>query len=223
MMSNDVALVLEHAVEADVSLAFAWKFRTDVANWNDPPARFEIDGPFLDGTRGTTFLPGQQPLTWWVRDVVPKRSFVIENAAGRCGSSFRVALRSRGRTRNAPDATHRAGRPQCGRVRRAGSGGLWGEPRRWNGKDRPRNGRGRARRLVARVEGSATVLQRVRVGVRPVHRSSCRKRMRGHRGVAGRARGCPRLDARRCRLRHGPVRDRTEPARLPCPWHRSIS
>ena len=78
MMSNDVALVLEHAVEADVTLAFAWKFRIDVANWNDPPARFEIDGPFLDGTRGRTFLPGQQPLTWWVRGVVPERSFVIE-------------------------------------------------------------------------------------------------------------------------------------------------
>jgi len=77
-MSDDVALVLEHAVEADVSLAFAWKFRTDVANWNDPPARFEIDGPFLDGTPGRTFLPGQEPLIWWVRHVVPERSFVIE-------------------------------------------------------------------------------------------------------------------------------------------------
>jgi len=77
-MSDDVALVLEHAVEAGVSLAFAWKFRTDVANWNDPPARFEIDGPFLDGTRGRTFMPGQEPLIWWIRRVVTERSFVIE-------------------------------------------------------------------------------------------------------------------------------------------------
>ena len=58
-MSDDVALVLEHAVEADVSLSFAWNFRTDVANWNDPPARFEIDGRFLDGTRAERSWPGR--------------------------------------------------------------------------------------------------------------------------------------------------------------------
>jgi hypothetical protein len=75
---DDVTLILEHAVEADVSLAFAWTYRTDVATWNDPPARFEIDGAFVDGARGRTSLPGQEPLTWWVRHVIRERSFVIE-------------------------------------------------------------------------------------------------------------------------------------------------
>jgi len=49
---------LEYSVEADVSPEFAWKFRTDVATWNDPPATFALEGPFETGARGTTILPG---------------------------------------------------------------------------------------------------------------------------------------------------------------------
>jgi DHA1 family bicyclomycin/chloramphenicol resistance-like MFS transporter len=76
--ASSVALVLEETVQADVGLGFAWNYRTDVTKWNDPPARFELDGPFVDGARGTTFLPGQEPLTWRVRDVKRRRSFTIE-------------------------------------------------------------------------------------------------------------------------------------------------
>jgi hypothetical protein len=75
---NDIALVLEHSVEADVSLAFAWQFRTDVANWSDPPATFVLDGPFVDGSRGTTLLPGQEPLRWRIAKVQPEYSFEVE-------------------------------------------------------------------------------------------------------------------------------------------------
>jgi hypothetical protein len=75
---TDIALVLEHSSEADVSQAFAWNYRTDIANWNDPPARFLLDGPFADGSRGTTLLPGQEPRAWWIRDVETGRSFAIE-------------------------------------------------------------------------------------------------------------------------------------------------
>lgn len=35
---SDVVLRLEESVEAEVSLAFAWQFRTDVSKWDDPPA-----------------------------------------------------------------------------------------------------------------------------------------------------------------------------------------
>jgi uridine kinase len=35
---NPIALQLEHSVEAKVGLGFAWRFQTDVTNWNDPPA-----------------------------------------------------------------------------------------------------------------------------------------------------------------------------------------
>ena len=77
---SEIALQLEHSVEAEVTAEFARKYRTDVANWNDPPARFVLDGAFIAGSRGTTELPGEQPLHWKVREVHPPRSFVLEMA-----------------------------------------------------------------------------------------------------------------------------------------------
>jgi hypothetical protein len=74
---SDIALRLKCSVEADVTPAFAWRFRTDVANWNDPPARFVLDGPFETGQCGTTLLPGQAPLHWRITDVKPGKSFVV--------------------------------------------------------------------------------------------------------------------------------------------------
>ena len=72
------ACELVHSVEADVSPSFAWNWRTDVKNWDDPPAHFQLDGPFASGSSGTTLLPGQEPLRWRIREVRPGRSFVIE-------------------------------------------------------------------------------------------------------------------------------------------------
>jgi hypothetical protein len=75
---SDVALRFEYSVEADVSRAFAWQFRTDVANWDDPPAQFAMEGPFVEGARGTTLLPGQEALHWRIREVRQGDSFVME-------------------------------------------------------------------------------------------------------------------------------------------------
>ncbi len=75
---SGIALRLEHSVDAEVSSEFAWRFRTDIANWNDPPARFVLDGPFAVGSRGTTLLPGQQPLHWSIQEVRPPKAFVLE-------------------------------------------------------------------------------------------------------------------------------------------------
>jgi len=69
---------LEHSVEADVSAAFAWTWRTDIKNWIDPPAQFRLDGAFVDGAWGTTTLPGQEPIRWRLRGVRPGASFIIE-------------------------------------------------------------------------------------------------------------------------------------------------
>jgi hypothetical protein len=69
---------LNCSVEADVSPAFAWRYRTDVANWNDPPARFALYGPFESGSRGTTLMPGMEPLHWRIAEVKPGESFVME-------------------------------------------------------------------------------------------------------------------------------------------------
>ena len=74
---SEIALRLKCSIEADVTPAFAWQFRTDVSNWNDPPARFALDGPFEAGSCGTTQLPGQAPLHWQITEVRPGRSFVV--------------------------------------------------------------------------------------------------------------------------------------------------
>jgi hypothetical protein len=76
-MAN-IALQLEQSVEAEVSLSFAWNWRTDIRNWDDPPAEFELDGPFAAGAWGTTRLPGQEPRRWQIRAVQPDSSFVID-------------------------------------------------------------------------------------------------------------------------------------------------
>jgi Polyketide cyclase / dehydrase and lipid transport len=75
---DEIALQLEHSVEADVSPAFAWNFRTDITNWNDPPAEFALDGPFAAGAQGTTAMPGQEPFHWCIQAVQPGKSFLIE-------------------------------------------------------------------------------------------------------------------------------------------------
>jgi hypothetical protein len=81
-------LVLEHSVEIDASAAFVWNYRTDVATWSDPPATFLLNGPFIEGTKGTTLIPGQDPLTWWIRDVDAGSSFVIEMPLDRATLRF---------------------------------------------------------------------------------------------------------------------------------------
>src|SRR5262245_14056481 len=85
---NGIAIQLEHSVEAEVSPEFAWKHRTDITNWNDPPARFVLDGPFVAGSRGTTLLPGQEPLHWNIREAQPPRSFVLEMELDRAILTF---------------------------------------------------------------------------------------------------------------------------------------
>jgi hypothetical protein len=75
---ENIACQLEYSVEAAVSSVFAWNWRTDIKNWDDPPAQFQLDGPFASGAWGTTLLPGQEPLRWQVRDVRPGVAFTID-------------------------------------------------------------------------------------------------------------------------------------------------
>lgn len=75
---SEALLPLEHSVDAEVSPAFAWAFRTNVATWSDPPATFTLEGPFADGAWGSTHMPGQAPLRWRIVDVRPGESFTLE-------------------------------------------------------------------------------------------------------------------------------------------------
>jgi hypothetical protein len=85
---SEIAWQLEYSVEVAVSSAFAWQFRTEVSNWNDPPAQFALDGPFEMGSRGTTQLPGQETLHWRIREVRHGESFVTEMQLDRATLSF---------------------------------------------------------------------------------------------------------------------------------------
>ena len=66
-----------HSVECAAPREFAWAYWTNAENWDDPPARFEFDGPFAVGTRLKTILP-EQELESVIREVVQGRSARIE-------------------------------------------------------------------------------------------------------------------------------------------------
>jgi len=55
-----------------------WNYWTNVANWADPPAKFELDGPLAAGSHGITRLPAQEPLHWRIRAVSPPNTATIE-------------------------------------------------------------------------------------------------------------------------------------------------
>ena len=86
---SEIALQLECSVEAEVSPEFAWVFRTDVSNWDDPPAQFFLDGPFEAGSHGTTQLPGQEALHWRILEVHSGESFVTEMMLDRATLTFK--------------------------------------------------------------------------------------------------------------------------------------
>ena len=92
---------ITHSVETNASLAFAWQYWTNIANWDDPPAEFELDGPFAIGSRGATRLPGQEPLRWLIREITPPNAATIEMSLEGAALSFewRFVGLADGRTR----------------------------------------------------------------------------------------------------------------------------
>lgn len=85
---SDVVWEIAHSVETDARPAFAWTYLTNVANWDDPPAEFELHGPFTAGSRGTTRMPGQEPREWRLREVSPMKSYTLEMGLDRAAMSF---------------------------------------------------------------------------------------------------------------------------------------
>jgi hypothetical protein len=67
----------QYSVQCNASRTAAWKYWADVANWDDPPARFELSGPFQVGSKLTTILPDQ---SWHsiITHVDPEREAVVE-------------------------------------------------------------------------------------------------------------------------------------------------
>ena len=87
---SEPAWACQCAVEVNVPLRFAWAFLTNVANWVDPPAEFELDGPFAPGTRGTTRMPGQPARSWIITDVQPESLFTTEMLLEEGASFFAI-------------------------------------------------------------------------------------------------------------------------------------
>jgi len=98
---NDIAWEITHSVDAGVTPIFAWAYMTNVSNWDDPPATFELGGPFAAGSRGTTHIPGQEPRHWRVREVNPITSYIFEMSLEGASISFewRFEARPEGKTR----------------------------------------------------------------------------------------------------------------------------
>lgn len=67
----------EHSVECNAPREFCWSYWTNIANWDDPPATFSLEGPFEDGSRITTELPGQT-LVSVIRNVETGHAATIE-------------------------------------------------------------------------------------------------------------------------------------------------
>jgi hypothetical protein len=77
-MKEQVAWEASHSVAAEASASFAWSYLTDISNWNDPPATFQLDGPFREGARGATLMPDEEPRAWRIGRVTPGESYVLE-------------------------------------------------------------------------------------------------------------------------------------------------
>jgi hypothetical protein len=74
---SEPAWEFRFSIECNATQQFAWRFWTDITNWNDPPAKFDLDGPFEIGARLTTTLPGET-LYSVIRDLQPEREATIE-------------------------------------------------------------------------------------------------------------------------------------------------
>jgi hypothetical protein len=69
---------MKYSLEVAASPKFVWNYWTNVSNWNDPPASFELHGTFASGASGLTHLPGQPPIVWYIREVTPGERATIE-------------------------------------------------------------------------------------------------------------------------------------------------
>ena len=140
-MGNAPAWECQRTVEAAVSVSFAWQYMTNVSNWSDPPAEFELDGPFAAGSRGTTRMPGQPPNTWMIRDVDPGRAYTLEGGSFSTGRyALPLAIRPGVGFQDETHAAARAVGRECGHVHRRHQIRIRTKPRAGNEEHRGRHG-----------------------------------------------------------------------------------
>ena len=100
MTTSQPAWQFNHSVVCNAPRPFVWSYWTNIENWNDPPAKFYLDGPFDAGSTLTTNLPGQI-LHSIIRDVVRVREAIIEMQLSNAILSFHWSFEdlAEGRTR----------------------------------------------------------------------------------------------------------------------------
>jgi hypothetical protein len=86
---GQVAWETSHSVDTRAGLPAAWAYMTNVSNWEDPPATFELHGPFAAGSSGATRMPGQEPLRWRLAEVNQLKSYLLETELDRALLTFR--------------------------------------------------------------------------------------------------------------------------------------
>jgi len=86
-LDSEPAWQFHHSVDCNAPQQYAWRYWTNVANWNDPPATFRLDGPFDVGSKLTTNLPGQT-LQSVIREVTEDREAVIDMQLSNATLSF---------------------------------------------------------------------------------------------------------------------------------------
>jgi hypothetical protein len=98
---TSVVWEMTHSEDADADVEFVWKYWSDVGNWDDPPARFELKGAFVAGAKGVTHMPGQPSIAWFIREVTSGAGATIEIPADGAAMVFewRFAGMDKGRTR----------------------------------------------------------------------------------------------------------------------------
>jgi len=77
MSSTAPAWQFQYSTDCRAPQNFAWRYWTNIANWNDPPATFRLDGPFAAGSQITTNLP-DQTLHSVIREVIPDAEAIID-------------------------------------------------------------------------------------------------------------------------------------------------
>ena len=109
---SEAAWQFQNSVDCNAPRQLAWDYRTNIANWDDPPASFRLDGPFDAGPRLTTILP-LQTLHSLIRHVSAGREAIIEMQLPPCDTFFSLEVR---RSVRASNSNHAA----AGFIRRKG-------------------------------------------------------------------------------------------------------
>lgn len=83
-----------HSIHSETSLSFVWAYMTEVSHWDDPPATFHLDGPFLAGSHVTTRISGQESCRWQLLEVSPLKSYVLKMELDRADILFEWRFQS---------------------------------------------------------------------------------------------------------------------------------